>query len=60
MYRLALAFAEESHYTQIKAKTLNGLAEIQRQQEAFKLALVDHSNEKVCALKQKTFFSFSF
>lgn len=43
MYHRALKFAESSHYTQIKAKTLNGLAEMQRQQKAFELALVNHS-----------------
>ncbi|MEH1910222.1 tetratricopeptide repeat protein [Nostoc sp.] len=39
----ALTFAEESHYMQVKAKTLNGLAEIHRQQADFTLALADHT-----------------
>ncbi|MEH1869294.1 MAG: tetratricopeptide repeat protein [Nostoc sp.] len=38
----ALNFAEESHYMQVKAKTLNGLAEINRQQADFELALAHH------------------
>ena len=42
MYFLALKFTEESHYTQGKAKTLNGLAEICRQHEEFDLALANH------------------
>lgn len=39
----ALTFAEESHYMQVKAKTLNGLAEISRQQADFALALANHT-----------------
>ncbi|MEH2246564.1 tetratricopeptide repeat protein [Nostoc sp.] len=39
----ALTFAEESHYMQVKAKTLNGLAEISRQQGDFALALANHT-----------------
>ncbi|MBD6614599.1 tetratricopeptide repeat protein [Komarekiella sp. 'clone 1'] len=42
MFCKALTFAEESHYMQVKAKTLNGLAEIHRQQSNFKLALTNH------------------
>ncbi|WP_193198556.1 tetratricopeptide repeat protein [Nostoc sp. MG11] len=42
MFCKALTFAEESHYMQVKAKTLNGLAEIHRQQANFKLALTNH------------------
>lgn len=42
MYSKALLFAQESHYTQVKAKTLTGLAEIHRQQEQFELALSNH------------------
>ncbi|MBH8573748.1 tetratricopeptide repeat protein [Nostocaceae cyanobacterium CENA369] len=38
----ALTFAEESHYMQVKAKTLNSLAEINRQQDNFELALTHH------------------
>ncbi|MEH1796978.1 tetratricopeptide repeat protein [Nostoc sp.] len=38
----ALTFAEESHYMQVKAKTLNGLAEIHREQADFELALAHH------------------
>ena len=39
---MALEFAEESHYTQVKAKSLNGLAEIYRRQQKFELALDNH------------------
>ncbi len=42
MFLMALKFAEESHYTQVKAKSLNGLAEIYRKQEDFELALKNH------------------
>ncbi|HIK04637.1 MAG TPA: tetratricopeptide repeat protein [Trichormus sp. M33_DOE_039] len=38
----ALTFAEASHYMQVKAKTLNSLAEIHRQQADFHLALTHH------------------
>lgn len=39
----ALTFAEESHYMQVKAKTLNGLAEIHREEADFALALANHA-----------------
>ncbi|MGL4618390.1 MAG: NB-ARC domain-containing protein, partial [Chroococcidiopsis sp.] len=42
MFFLSLADAEKSHYLQIKAKTLNGLAESDRQQSLFKSALNKH------------------
>ncbi|HEY9849165.1 MAG TPA: tetratricopeptide repeat protein [Leptolyngbyaceae cyanobacterium] len=42
MYSRALEFAEESHYTQVKAKTLNGLAELYRRQNALDTALEYH------------------
>ena len=42
MYSKALLFAQESQYTQVKAKIINGLAEIHRQQEQFELALSNH------------------
>ncbi|MBD2612460.1 ATP-binding protein [Nostoc punctiforme FACHB-252] len=42
MLNQALTFAEESHYMQVKAKTLNGLAEIHRHQANFDLALANH------------------
>lgn len=42
MYDRALEFAEESYYTQVKAKTLSGLAELCRQQQALDLALMYH------------------
>jgi tetratricopeptide (TPR) repeat protein len=38
----ALTFAEAGHYTQTKAKTLIGFAEIQRQKNAFATALANH------------------
>ncbi|QMS88497.1 tetratricopeptide repeat protein [Nostoc edaphicum CCNP1411] len=43
IFHQALTFAEESHYMQVKAKTLNGLAEIHRQQTDFALALANHT-----------------
>ncbi len=42
MYCLALKFAEESYYTQVKAKTLKGLEEIHRQKEELESALDKH------------------
>ncbi|WP_414621871.1 NB-ARC domain-containing protein [Calothrix sp. CCY 0018] len=42
MFLMALKFAEESHYTQVKAKSLNGLAEIYRRQQEFESALKNH------------------
>lgn len=51
MYQMALTFSEAGSYTQIKAKTLNGLAEIERQQSAFDIAL-DHHAEAIALLEQ--------
>ena len=42
MYQLALSFAQESYYTQVQAKTLNALAEINRQQKLFVIAIQHH------------------
>ena len=42
MFSMALKFAESSHYTQVKAKSLNGLAEIYRRQQEFEMALKNH------------------
>ena len=42
LYGQALTFAEAGHYTQIKAKTLNGFAEIDRHQQSFAMALTHH------------------
>ena len=42
MFLMALKFAEESHYTQVKAKSLNGLAEIYRINQEFESALENH------------------
>ena len=42
MFSMALTFAEESHYTQVKAKSLNGLAEIYRRNQEFESALKNH------------------
>ena len=39
LFHKALTFAEAGFYTQTKAKILNGLAEIHRQQKAFEIAL---------------------
>ncbi len=43
IFHQALTFAKESHYMQVKAKTLNGLAEIYRQQADFALAFANHT-----------------
>ncbi|AFY52775.1 NB-ARC domain-containing protein [Rivularia sp. PCC 7116] len=43
MFSMAFNFAEESHYTQVKAKSLSGLAEIHRINQEFDLALQNHS-----------------
>ncbi|MEH2231449.1 MAG: tetratricopeptide repeat protein [Nostoc sp.] len=43
IFHQALTFAEESHYMQVKAKTLNGLAEIHQQQTDFALAIANHT-----------------
>ncbi len=42
MFLMALGFAEESHYTQVKAKSLSGLAEIYRKKQEFNLAFNNH------------------
>ena len=42
MFSRSLADAEKSHYLQIKAKTLNGIAQSDRQQFLFKKALIKH------------------
>jgi tetratricopeptide (TPR) repeat protein len=42
MFLMALKFAESSHYTQVQAKSLNGLAEIYRRQKTFESALENH------------------
>ncbi|WP_293349052.1 MULTISPECIES: tetratricopeptide repeat protein [unclassified Microcoleus] len=43
MYNRALAYAEESHYTQVKAKAFTGLAELYREKRDFETALSHHS-----------------
>jgi tetratricopeptide (TPR) repeat protein/DNA-binding CsgD family transcriptional regulator len=43
MYQEAISYAEKSHYTQVKAKALNGLAEIYREKQDFEMALSHHS-----------------
>jgi tetratricopeptide (TPR) repeat protein len=43
MFRQAIAFAEKSHYTQVKAKALSGMAELYREQSDFTTALSHHS-----------------
>lgn len=42
-FRQAIAFAEKSHYTQVKAKALSGMAELYREQSVFTTALSHHS-----------------
>ena len=43
MFRQAIAFAEKTHYTQVKAKALSGMAELYREQGEFATALSHHS-----------------
>jgi tetratricopeptide (TPR) repeat protein len=43
LFQETLTFAEVAHYTQIEAKTLNGLAKIHRQQADFATALTYHA-----------------
>lgn len=43
MFRQAFAFAEESHYTQVKGKALDGLAQLYREQGEFETALSNHA-----------------
>ena len=43
MFRQAIAFAEKTHYTQVKAKALSGMAELYREQSDFTTALSHHS-----------------
>ncbi|PSB09180.1 hypothetical protein C7B69_22400 [filamentous cyanobacterium Phorm 46] len=43
MFRQAIAFAEKTHYTQVKAKALSGLAELYGEQSDFTTALSHHS-----------------
>ena len=43
MFRQAIAFAEKTHYTQVKAKALTGLAELYREQSDFTTARFHHS-----------------
>jgi tetratricopeptide (TPR) repeat protein len=43
MFRQAFAFAEESHYTQVKGKALDGLAQLYRINEEFETALSHHA-----------------
>ena len=51
MYNKARSYAEENHYTQIKAKALTGLAELYREQGDFETALLNHL-ESIEILKQ--------
>ncbi|MCC3593381.1 MAG: tetratricopeptide repeat protein [Microcoleus sp. PH2017_28_MFU_U_A] len=43
MFHQAIAFAEKTHYTQVKAKALSGMAELYREQSDFTTALSHHS-----------------
>ncbi|MCC3435987.1 MAG: tetratricopeptide repeat protein [Microcoleus sp. PH2017_05_CCC_O_A] len=51
MFRQAIAFAEKTHYTQVKAKALSGLAELYREQSDFTTALSHHS-ESIALLEK--------
>ncbi|MCC3569671.1 MULTISPECIES: tetratricopeptide repeat protein [unclassified Microcoleus] len=50
-FRQAIAFAEKTHYTQVKAKALSGLAELYREQSDFTTALSHHS-ESIALLEK--------
>nr|WP_322716919.1 tetratricopeptide repeat protein [Nostoc sp. ChiQUE02]MDZ8229804.1 tetratricopeptide repeat protein [Nostoc sp. ChiQUE02] len=43
MYNQAVTFADDNHYTQIKARALTGLAELHRERQEFETAFSDHS-----------------
>lgn len=43
MYQRAIVYSEENYYSQVKAKALDGLAELYRKQEDFETALSHHS-----------------
>ncbi|WP_009544996.1 tetratricopeptide repeat protein [Crocosphaera subtropica] len=47
----ALRYAQDSHYVQVEAKTLNGLAEIARQQQCFETAL-DKQSQAIQLLEE--------
>ncbi|MDQ2097207.1 MAG: tetratricopeptide repeat protein [Tychonema bourrellyi B0820] len=51
MFRQAIAFAEKTHYTQVKAKALTGLAELYREQSDFTTARFHHS-ESIALLEK--------
>jgi len=51
MFRQAIAFAEKTHYTQVKAKALSGLAELYREQSDFTTARFHHS-ESIALLEK--------
>ncbi len=51
LYQQAIAFAEASHYTQVKAKILNGLAEIDRHRCQFAQA-VNYHQQAIALLEQ--------
>ncbi|WP_242038060.1 tetratricopeptide repeat protein [Tolypothrix sp. FACHB-123] len=43
MYNQAVTFADDNHYSQIKARALTGLAELHREQQEFETAFSYHS-----------------
>jgi tetratricopeptide (TPR) repeat protein len=47
MYRKAIAFSEESHHTQVKAKALIGLAITYRDRGHFPIAIAHHANSLI-------------
>ncbi|MDJ0702904.1 MAG: tetratricopeptide repeat protein [Leptolyngbyaceae cyanobacterium MO_188.B28] len=44
LYQKAIAFAQASHYIQVKARSLSGLAELYRQQQEFDGAIAHHQD----------------
>jgi len=51
MYQEAIQFAEQTHFTQVRAKALTGLAELYRGQEDFTTAL-SHNLESIALLDE--------
>ncbi len=44
MYRRGIDYAQDSHYPQVRAKALSGLAELYREQEDLETALSNHKD----------------
>ena len=53
LYRKAIRYAEEGHYIQVKGKAVNGLAQLDRMQGRFELA-IDKHKEAIALLESIT------